>query len=121
LNVVPIHVPPLRERREDVRFLAEEFLRRFARKQGVHMRGFSEEALQRLTQHSWPGNVRELQNVVERAVILCSESGVLEPEHLGLAKPAPPAPALTAAPESLPASSTISEGKPVTLAELEKR
>src|ERR1044071_7225619 len=88
LNVVPIHVPPLRERREDVGPLAEEFLRRFGRKHGVHVRGFSDEALKRLSEHSWPGNVRELQNVVERAVILCGESSVLEPEHLGLAKTA---------------------------------
>jgi DNA-binding NtrC family response regulator len=88
LNVVPIAVPPLRERREDVPYLAEEFMRRFGRKHGVHIRRFSEEALKVLSTHNWPGNVRELQNVVERAVILCNESGVLEPEHLGMAKPA---------------------------------
>src|SRR5881394_3432507 len=68
LNVVPIPVPPLRERREDIPGLAEEFMRRFGRKHGVHVRGFSPEALAILCQHSWPGNVRELQNVVERAV-----------------------------------------------------
>jgi DNA-binding NtrC family response regulator len=87
LNVVPIRVPPLRERREDVPFLAEEFMRRFGRKHGVHIRGFSEESLKVLSNHNWPGNVRELQNVVERAVILSNESGVIEPEHLGMAKP----------------------------------
>src|SRR5438552_7160963 len=63
LNVVPIHVPPLRERREDVPFLAEEFMRRFGRKHGMQVRGFSDEALKILTGHNWPGNVRELQNV----------------------------------------------------------
>src|SRR6516164_1377011 len=83
LNVVPIPVPPLRERAEDVPFLAEEFMRRYARKHGVNVQGFSKEALKVLNNHSWPGNVRELQNVVERAVILCGENGVLEPETLG--------------------------------------
>ncbi len=84
LNVVPIHVPPLRERLEDVPFLSDEFMRRFGRKHGVPVKGFSEEAMRLLKTHNWPGNVRELQNVIERAVILCGENGVLEPEHLGL-------------------------------------
>ena len=123
LNVVPIHVPPLRERREDVGPLAEEFLRRFGRKHGVHVRGFSDEALKRLSEHSWAGNVRELQNVVERAVILCGESSVLEPEHLGLAKTA--AKALgspTPARASAPGPKAFGDGaSPETLAELEKR
>ncbi|HWH71003.1 MAG TPA: helix-turn-helix domain-containing protein, partial [Candidatus Sulfotelmatobacter sp.] len=103
-------------------FLAEEFMRRFSRKHGVHVRGFSAEALSTLGQHSWPGNVRELQNVVERAVILCSDSGVLEPEHLGLTRTEPAAPAPTAAPAPATASTPAGEGAPLsTLAELEKR
>jgi DNA-binding NtrC family response regulator len=124
LNVVPMHVPPLRERREDIAYLAEEFMRRFSRKHGVHVRGFSEEALKVLAAHNWPGNVRELQNVVERAVILCNDSGVLEPESLGLARieggtaasAAAPSPDGTAAP--VPATDL---GTPPTLSELEKR
>jgi DNA-binding NtrC family response regulator len=84
LNVVPVLVPALRERAEDVPQLAEEFMRRFARKHGVHIKGFTEAAMRILKSHDWPGNVRELQNVVERAVILCEDSGMLEPEHLGL-------------------------------------
>jgi DNA-binding NtrC family response regulator len=84
LNVVPVQVPPLRERAEDVPLLAEEFMRRFARKHGVHIKGFTDTATRLLKNHTWPGNVRELQNVVERAVILCEDSGMLEPEHLGL-------------------------------------
>jgi DNA-binding NtrC family response regulator len=84
LNVVPVLVPPLRERAEDVPQLAEEFMRRFARKHGVHIKGFTDAAMRLLKNHAWPGNVRELQNVVERAVILCEDSGMLEPEHLGL-------------------------------------
>jgi DNA-binding NtrC family response regulator len=88
LNVVPVQVPPLRERAEDVPVLAEEFMRRFSRKHGVHVKGFTDESLNLLRVHNWPGNVRELQNVVERAVIMCGESGMLEPEHLGLTVPA---------------------------------
>lgn len=85
LNVVPVHVPPLREHREDIPLLATEFMRRLGRKHGVHVKGFTDGSLRLLNDHSWPGNVRELQNVVERAVILCGENGMLEPEHLGLA------------------------------------
>ena len=84
LNVVPVLVPPLRERLEDVPQLAELFMHRFARKHGVHIKGLTDAALRLLKNHAWPGNVRELQNVVERAVILCEDSGMLEPEHLGL-------------------------------------
>ena len=114
LNVVPISVPPLREHPEDVPFLAEEFMRRYSRKHGVHVRGFSEEALKVLVKHSWPGNVRELQNVVERAVILCGESGVLEPDVLGLERPSAQATAANSPSRAEP------NGGPVTLAELEK-
>jgi transcriptional regulator with PAS, ATPase and Fis domain len=84
LNVVPIHVTPLRNRPEDVLLLKNEFIRRFSRRHGVHIKGCTEEARQILLRHSWPGNVRELQNVVERAVILCGDNGMLEPQHLGL-------------------------------------
>ena len=85
LNVVPVFVAPLRERREDIVLLATEFMRRLGRKHGVHVKGFTDASLRTLNEHSWPGNVRELQNVVERAVILCGDNGMLEPEHLGLA------------------------------------
>jgi DNA-binding NtrC family response regulator len=85
LNVVPIHVPALRERKEDIAFLAREFLPRFARKHGVRVRGISDDCLAMLEAHRWPGNVRELQNVIERGAILCGDAGVLEPDHLGFA------------------------------------
>jgi transcriptional regulator with PAS, ATPase and Fis domain len=84
LNVVPIHVPPLRDHREDVPFLAEDFMRRFGRKHGIRVHGFSDSALRLLKEHHWPGNVRELQNVIERAVILCGDAGMLEADHLGM-------------------------------------
>jgi len=85
LNVVPIVVSPLRDRKEDVPLLADQFLQRFARKHGVEVHRISNECFAAFEVHAWPGNVRELQNVIERAVILCSEGGVLEPAHLGLA------------------------------------
>jgi len=74
LSVFPIHVPPLRERGDDVLLLAETFLRRFAKVHGVNPSGWSPEALAAMRAYPWRGNVRELQNTVERAVIL-GESG----------------------------------------------
>jgi DNA-binding NtrC family response regulator len=85
LNVVPIQVPPLRERMDDVPYLAEMFMQRMARKHGVRVAGISPECHAALKAHSWPGNVRELQNVIERAVILCPDGKELQPEHLGFA------------------------------------
>jgi DNA-binding NtrC family response regulator len=85
LNVVPIHIPPLRERKEDIPELSERFMHRFARKHGVRVQGISDTCLAVLLGHHWPGNVRELQNVLERAVILCGDGGLLEPDHLGFA------------------------------------
>ena len=83
LNVVPISVPPLRERREDITFLAEQFMQRLARKHGVRVNGISASCQAALMSHDWPGNVRELQNVIERAVILCPDGGELSESHLG--------------------------------------
>jgi DNA-binding NtrC family response regulator len=86
LNVVPMVLMPLRERKEDIPILADQFRQRFARKHGIEVHGLSNACMSVLMDHSWPGNVRELQNVIERAVILCSEGGVLEPAHLGMAR-----------------------------------
>ncbi|MDX1952374.1 MAG: sigma-54 dependent transcriptional regulator [Verrucomicrobiota bacterium] len=83
LNVVPIAVPPLRDRSEDIPFLAEQFMHRMARKHGVRVSGISNACLTALRSHQWPGNVRELQNVIERAVILSSPGEDLQPHHLG--------------------------------------
>lgn len=71
LNVVPITLPPLRERREDIPLLANHFLKRFASKNQKPMSGFTPEAMACLEGHDWPGNIRELENAVERAVVLC--------------------------------------------------
>ena len=84
LNVVPISVPPLRDRIEDVPFLAENFVQRFSRKHGIRVQGISEACRQALLKHEWPGNVRELQNVIERGVILSSDGKSLEPDAVGL-------------------------------------
>ena len=84
LNVIPIYVPPLRERVGDIQFLAEKFRELFVRKHGVSVEGFSDAAVDSLGNHDFPGNVRELQNVVERAVILCDPDGSIEPEQLNL-------------------------------------
>jgi formate hydrogenlyase transcriptional activator len=70
LNVFPVAVPPLRERREDIPELAEHFLRHFAAKHGKPAARLRSETLRQLVAHDWPGNVRELQNLIERAVIV---------------------------------------------------
>ena len=122
LNVVPIRVPPLRERREDVPLLAAHFLQRFVRKHGVHVKGLSDNCLRALQRHDWPGNVRELQNVIERAVILCDQSALLEPEHCYLTTPPSPVAPVALFP-GVPAAvgAASPEATPVTLHELEKR
>lgn len=84
LNVFPVQVPPLRERAEDVIVLAEAFLRRFARKHGVKLPGFSDNAHRALLDYAWPGNVRELQNTIERAVILSEDGRPVSTAALGL-------------------------------------
>jgi transcriptional regulator with GAF, ATPase, and Fis domain len=71
LNVFPIHVPPLRERREDILALATYFIRRYAANLGKRIRSVDKRSAQLLEDYHWPGNIRELQNVIQRAVILC--------------------------------------------------
>jgi len=72
LNVVSIHLPPLRERREDIPFLAAHFLDKFAKENTREMKGFSPSAMDYLSAYEWPGNVRQLENVIERCVVLSS-------------------------------------------------
>jgi DNA-binding NtrC family response regulator len=81
LNVVPIHLPPLRDRAGDIPLLAVSFLERFCKKNQVAVKGFSPEALCLIESYQWPGNVRELRNIVERLAILCDEERI-EPRHL---------------------------------------
>jgi PAS domain S-box-containing protein len=83
LNIFPIHLPPLRERKPDVLLLATHFATEFARRMGKPVRGIEANAMARLMAYDWPGNVRELANVLERAVILCDGPSILE-GHLGV-------------------------------------
>ena len=105
LNVITLHLPPLRERPEDILSMAERFLLFFIKNYGRPARGFSEAARLALQNYRWPGNVRELRNVVERASIICSQE-LIEVSHLGLGEQ--------------PGSSAPRVGMPLTLEELEK-
>jgi DNA-binding NtrC family response regulator len=87
LSTFPIEVPPLRDRTEDISQLAAHFLEKLALRQPVPQ--LSSQALQLLKAQPWAGNIRELQNVIERAMILCEEQGVIRPEHM-LLSPASP-------------------------------
>ena len=90
LHVFPIHVPPLRERLEDIPLLVMEFLREFGQKMGKKIRSVPSRMMDELRCYSWPGNIRELRNVIERAVIVTTgEKLILEiPKSLNLV-PAP--------------------------------
>ncbi len=81
LNVFPIYLPPLRERKTDILLLADHFLENYARENSKDIRRFSTPAIDMLMQYHWPGNVRELENCIERAVLLC-EGGVIRSYHL---------------------------------------
>jgi len=80
LNVIPISIPPLRDRREDVPALMDHFLERYRLENGRPVTGFTPDARRLFLEHDWPGNVRELQNAIERAVVLSTDA-VLAPEH----------------------------------------
>jgi two-component system, NtrC family, response regulator PilR len=81
INVIPIHLPALRERRDDIPLLAEHFLQKYREQVGKAVTGISQEAMAHLNAYEWPGNIRELENVIERAVALES-SAVILPESL---------------------------------------
>ena len=81
LNVFPIYMPPMRERKTDILLLADHFLEKYARENAKDIRRFSTPAIDMLMNYHWPGNVRELENCIERAVLLCEE-GVVHSYHL---------------------------------------
>jgi two-component system response regulator HydG len=91
LNVITVRVPPLRERHEDIRLLAQHYLRVYAAKNGRKLEGFSNEALERLESYKWPGNVRELENLIERMVLLARKDRIeaedLPEEIAGVKRP----------------------------------
>ncbi|MFA5189890.1 MAG: sigma-54 dependent transcriptional regulator [Verrucomicrobiia bacterium] len=120
LNVVPVHLSPLREHIEDVPELVASFLPRFARRHGANVSGISAAAMEALVNHSWPGNVRELQNIIERAVILCGE-GELQVGHLTFGRATSPANGSAPAQTAASAAPTGADGEFLSLDEIEKR
>jgi DNA-binding NtrC family response regulator len=89
LNVIPLHIPPLRERPEDIPLLVEHFLRKHATHVGKPIDRIEDKALQLLQRHRWPGNVRELENMVERALVLSTGPVLLASSFSSLSGPAP--------------------------------
>jgi two-component system response regulator PilR (NtrC family) len=106
INVIPIHLPPLRDRREDIPLLAQHFLAKYSEQMGKDVNAVSHEALELMTRYDWPGNIRELENTIERAVALEGTPTVLPdslpPSVRGDATR--PAASGQPAPEALPAS-----------------
>ncbi|MGH9348171.1 MAG: sigma-54-dependent transcriptional regulator [Vicinamibacterales bacterium] len=93
INVIPVPLPPLRERREDIPLLAEHFLAKFADAMGKPVRTITAEAMALLQEHAWPGNVRELENLMERGVALETHEALLPETIAGYVGARPPAPA----------------------------
>jgi Nif-specific regulatory protein len=81
INVFPIYLPPLRERKDDIMLLADYFLEQFSKENNKRITRISTPAIEMLTSYHWPGNIRELENCIERAVLLCNED-VIRSEHL---------------------------------------
>ncbi|MCB2226050.1 MAG: sigma 54-interacting transcriptional regulator [Desulfarculaceae bacterium] len=105
INVIPIHLPPLRERISDVPALVNTFIQRFSAKTGKEITGLSREAMDSFMAYRWPGNVRELKGALEYAFVV-AESGLIEPDHLPpQVLEARPAPIMPAGPQALPQAS----------------
>ncbi len=111
LNIFPVFMPPLRERKEDIPLLAEAFLTKYAEKHKRRIRGFAPRALDLFMRYDWRGNVRELENTVERSVILCRDEQIA-PQHL-------PAPLQALLQDAAPGNSSLESG--VTLKDMEKQ
>jgi PAS domain S-box-containing protein len=102
LNVFPIHVPPLRERKEDIPLLVQYFVKKYSKKTGRKIKETSKKVIDRLMAYDWPGNVRELENIIERAVIVCPGERLIKGEWL-------------------PDNSRLADSRICTLAENEKK
>ena len=130
LNVVPIHIPPLRERREDIPLLAEHFITKFNERLKKHITAISGEAISCLTAYNWPGNIRELENMMERTILFCEGPEIrardLPPElaHLAGGVAHTPAPTPRSTPVAAPvahdpeATAPASSSGPTTLTSL---
>jgi len=110
LNVITIHLPPLRERLQDVPLLAAHFVQKYARENHKAIVAMQQEAIEHLMQYNWPGNVRELENVIERAVVL-ARGAVITPADLSLEEPPDKAPLNTNDSFVLPAQATLAQIK----------
>jgi nitrogen regulation protein NR(I) len=125
LNVVPIHIPPLRERREDIPLLADHFLAKFNERLKKQIATIAPEAIERLVTYHWPGNIRELENLMERTILFCEAAEIrvsdLPPEIVGAAAAGAPSPTLPGAaggtPTSLPAIGGEETARPASLKE----
>jgi two-component system, NtrC family, response regulator AtoC len=95
LNVVPINIPPLRERKEDIPYLVDHFIKHFAKESGKLIKGITPAGLSLLTSFHWPGNVRELENIIERTVALSTRE-MIDAEDISLDISPPKAPTGTA-------------------------
>ena len=84
LNVVSLHIPPLRERQEDIAMIAEFFRRKFSQELRKNIKGFCDETMELLKNHFWPGNIRELSNLIERAVLVAEENNMITPKDLAM-------------------------------------
>lgn len=108
ISTITIHVPPLRERTEDIQLLTDHFLKEYAHKYDRQITGISQAAYQRLFAHTWPGNVRELQNVIERAVLL-AKANKIEPVDLPFDNGSVPEGGAQAAGWDVPPNMTLEE------------
>jgi two-component system, NtrC family, response regulator HydG len=115
LNVVTLHLPPLRERREDIPLLAQYFLTRFAEMNHKTIKGFTPQAMDRLLKYAWPGNVRELMNAVERGVVLSRSEYLAETELPWIHSGDGPVEPLQAAPAVLSGEASLGELEKATI------
>ncbi|MBV8551894.1 MAG: sigma-54-dependent Fis family transcriptional regulator [Acidobacteriaceae bacterium] len=120
LNVVPVSVPPLRERKEDIPFLAMHFVQKLSRDLGSLAKEISPAAIDRLLTHSWPGNVRELENTIERSLVLAPDE-ILQPADIRIEAPRNSHPVVSAQAPLLPEGETLEHWEQMMIREALRR
>src|SRR5579875_749618 len=120
LNVVPINIPPLRERKEDIPFLAIHFVNKLSKELGCTAKEISPAAIDRLLDHSWPGNVRELENTIERSLVLAS-GDTLQPSEIRIEAPRNMPAAASAQTPLLPEGETLEHWEQMMIREALRR